>query len=112
MSRHETGANVRYPDPMAMKTVEGLIECDPGRRGGAPRIAGTGIGVATIAGLRDEGLPPEAIASEVFEGAISVAQVLAALAYFELNRDEVLRFVREEGEAYDASAGDHAHGIE
>jgi uncharacterized protein (DUF433 family) len=65
------------------------IVCTPGTLGGEPRIEGHRIRVRDIAAARDRGgFAPEEIASSVFPG-ISLAQVYAALAYYEDHRDEI-----------------------
>lgn len=70
-------------------TVEigSMITRSPGIKRGAPRIAGTGITVRTIARLHQQGLTPEEIAISRYN--LKLEQVHAALAYYFANRDEV-----------------------
>lgn len=63
----------------------------PGTLAGEPRIDGHRVRVRDVAAARDRGgFSPEEIASSVFPG-ISLAQVYAALAYYEDHRDEIER---------------------
>ena len=64
-----------------------LIDSDPAIRGGRPKIAGTGVTVAVIAGWYKAGMTPEEIALEYPH--INLAQVHAALAYYHANRAEI-----------------------
>jgi uncharacterized protein (DUF433 family) len=64
-----------------------LIDRDPQIRGGRPKIAGTGLTVARIAGWYKMGMTPEEIALEYSH--VTLAQVHAALAYYHANRDEI-----------------------
>lgn len=56
-------------------------------RGGRPRMTGTGVTVARIAGWYRLGLQAEEIADRI--GHVSVGQVYAALAYYHANREEI-----------------------
>jgi uncharacterized protein (DUF433 family) len=70
-------------------TVEigSLITSSPGIKRGAPRVAGTGITVRTIARLHQQGLTPEEITFSRFN--LRLEQVHAALAYYFANRAEI-----------------------
>ena len=62
-----------------------LLTQSPGICGGRLRIAGTGVSVRRIAGWHKLGMTPEEIATEIPH--LSLAQVLAALAYYHANRE-------------------------
>jgi uncharacterized protein (DUF433 family) len=64
-----------------------LIDRDPRIRGGRPKIAGTGVTVRRIAGWYKLGLSPEEITREIPH--LNLAQVFAALTYYQANRDEI-----------------------
>ena len=81
-------------------TVEigSLIARTPGVCGGRPRIAGTGVSVRRVVVWYKLGLAPEEIADRI--GHLSLAQVLAALAYYHANREEIeTGLAAEEAEA-------------
>ena len=61
-----------------------LIAQTPGICGGRPRIAGTGVSVRCIVGWYKLGMIPEEIADNYEQ--LSLAQVFAALAYYQANR--------------------------
>jgi uncharacterized protein (DUF433 family) len=67
--------------------IGSLITRTPGIKRGAPRVAGTGITVRTIARLHQQGLTPEEIA--LSRHRLKLEQVHAALAYYFANREEV-----------------------
>jgi uncharacterized protein (DUF433 family) len=69
----------------ALLGIGELITQTPGVNGGRPCIAGTGVSVAHIAELAEEGLTPEQIVDEVLSP-VTLAQVHAALAYYLTNR--------------------------
>ncbi len=64
-----------------------LIDRDLTVRGGRPKVAGTGITVARIAGWYKAGLTPDEIAMEYPH--LTLAQVHAALAYYHSNRSDI-----------------------
>ena len=64
-----------------------LIVRTPDVRGGRPCIAGTGVTVQRIVGWYKLGLSPDEIAEEI--GHLTLAQVHAALAYYQTNREEI-----------------------
>ena len=66
--------------------VDELIERRPDYRDGRPCIAGTGVTVARIGVLANEGYSVEQIADQVFDGHLNYAQVHAALAMYLANR--------------------------
>jgi uncharacterized protein (DUF433 family) len=75
-----------------------LIAQDAGICGGRPRIAGTGVSVRRIAGWYRLGQTPEEIAAQIPH--LSLAQVLAALTYYNANREDMdAEMVLEEAEA-------------
>ena len=74
---------------LALTGIEELISTDPAYRGGRPHIAGTRVSVAWIGDLWREGLTAEEMVREVFDGALSLAQVHAALAFYHQNRDAI-----------------------
>jgi len=72
-------------------TQYGHIVCTPGVVGGEPRIAGHRVRVRDVVAARDlGGLSPEEIASSVYPG-LTLAQVYAALAYYEDHRHQIDR---------------------
>ena len=79
--------------------IGALITRKPEIREGRPCIAGTGVSVMRIAGYYKQGLPPEEIAANY--GHISVAQVQAALAYYQANRTEIDDDIATEEAAYE-----------
>lgn len=74
------------------------IVCTPGILGGEPRIDGHRISVRHLAAARDVyGLDPEATIREFYPG-LTLAEVHAALAYFEDHRDQMAQIERAEEE--------------
>ena len=67
--------------------IGAMITSSPGIKRGAPRVAGTGITVRTIARLHQQGLTAEEIAIGRYN--LKLEQVHAALAYYFANRDEI-----------------------
>jgi len=67
--------------------IGSLIERSPDIRKGRPCIAGTGVTVRRIAGWYNLGLTPEEIAAKIEH--LTLAQIHAALAYYQANRDEI-----------------------
>ncbi len=77
------------PSDASMKTEFAHIVRTPGTLGGEPRIEGHRIRVRDIVAARDlGGLTPEGIAASVYPQ-LSLAQVYAALAYYEDHRLEI-----------------------
>ena len=68
------------------QTLAALITRDPKLRGGRPIVAGSGVTVRTVAGHYKLGLTPEEISDEMD---LDLAAVYAALACYQLNRDEI-----------------------
>ena len=74
-------------DTPTTKTEYAHIVCTPGVLGGKPRVAGHRIRVSDIAAARDlRGFSPEEIAATLYPD-LTLAQVYAALAYYEDHRD-------------------------
>ena len=67
--------------------IGSFIVRTPDKRGGRPRIAGTGVTVRHTVGYYKLGLSPEEIADEF--GHPTLAQVYASIAYYHANRDEI-----------------------
>ena len=68
----------------------------PGVMGGAPRIDGHRIRVRDVVAARDTGgFTPEEIAATVYPG-LTLAEVYAALGYFEDHRAEIEREIAAE----------------
>jgi uncharacterized protein (DUF433 family) len=85
--------------------IDSLISRRPEIRGGRPCIAGTGVSVRRIAQWHNMGLIPEEIMRKF--GHLSLAQVLAALAYYHANQAEIDADL--ECETRDAEAVEHKH---
>ena len=64
-----------------------LIERSPEIRKGRSCIAGTGVSVRRIAGWHNLGLTPEEIAAKIEH--LTLAQIHAALTYYQANRGEI-----------------------
>ncbi len=76
-------------EPPTVKTEYAHIVCTPGVVGGEARIADHRIRVRDIVAARDlGGLAPEEIAASVYPN-LTLAQVYAALAYYEDHRGEI-----------------------
>lgn len=74
-----------------------LIVQSPEIRGGRPCVAGTGITVHRIVGWYKLGRSPEEIAETY--GYVTLAQVFAALTYYQANKEEIeADIAREEAE--------------
>ena len=70
----------------------------PEIRGGRPRIAGTGVTVRRVVGWYKLGRSPEEIVDRFRH--LSLAQVFAALTYYQANREEIeADIAAEEAEA-------------
>lgn len=74
--------------------IGNLIVRTPGKVGGRPRIAGTGVSVQRIVGWYKMGLSPDEIISEIPH--LSLAQVYAAIAYYHANHDEIEQLLADE----------------
>lgn len=82
--------------PRTAHTEYAHIVATPGIVGGEPRISGTRIRVRDIVAARDlRAATPEEIATTYYPD-LSLAQVYAALAYYEDHRDELDSLKREE----------------
>jgi uncharacterized protein (DUF433 family) len=77
-------------------------------RGGRPRVAGSGITVRRIVSWYKMGLSAEEIADRF--GHLTIAQVYAALTYYQANRDEIDMDLAEETALTEAL--EREHGIE
>ena len=76
-------------DTSALKVEYGYIVHTPGTMGGQARIDGHRIRVCDVASARDiDGLSPEEIATQVYPS-LTLAEVYAALAYYEDHREEM-----------------------
>jgi len=72
------------------------VVCTPGIVGGEPRIAEHRIRVRDVVAARDlGGVTPEEIAATVYPD-LTLAQVYAALAYYEDHREEIDRLQEAE----------------
>lgn len=83
--------------------TQSTIVQTPGVLGGRPRIDGTRVAVRTITTLYKQGLSPEEIASQYRH--LSLAQVYAALAYYQANQNEIEADIAAEQAEYDRLAG-------
>lgn len=82
-----------------VRTEYAHIVCTPGVVGGEPRIADHRIRVRDIVAARDfRGFSPEEIAGIVYPH-LTLAQVYAALAYYEDHRHEIDQATEAETEA-------------
>jgi uncharacterized protein (DUF433 family) len=72
---------------VALVEIGSLIVSTPEIRGGRPRVAGTGVTVRRIVGWYKLGLSPEEIQREIPH--LTLAQVFAALTYYQANREEI-----------------------
>jgi uncharacterized protein (DUF433 family) len=82
------------------------IVCTPGILGGRPRIEGTRIAVAHIAGWLNDGYDSESIVREVYEH-LGQEQVEAARKYYEANRPAIAADIAEEHAAYERGMREH-----
>ena len=89
-------------EPETIKTEYAHIVCTAGVVGNEPRIAGTRIRVRDVVLVRDvQALTPEEIVATVYPQ-LSLAQVYAALAYYEDHREEVNALQNREDDYLDA----------
>jgi uncharacterized protein (DUF433 family) len=78
------------PDTATTRTEYAHIVHTPGLFGGEARVEGHRIRVRDVMAARDlAGMAPEEIASVVYPE-LTLAQVYAALAYYEDHRDEIV----------------------
>jgi len=85
------------------------VICTPGLLGGEPRLAGYRIRVRDVAAARDlGGHSPEVIAGSVFPS-LTLAQVYAALAYFEDHKPELEAAARDEERRIAAFQSENPH---
>ncbi|NQU21416.1 MAG: DUF433 domain-containing protein [Candidatus Nealsonbacteria bacterium] len=76
-------------DTPTTKTEYAHVACTPGVLGGKPCVAGHRIRICDIAAARDlKGFSPEEIAATLYPD-LTLAQVYAALAYYEDHRDAI-----------------------
>ena len=88
------------------------VICTPGLLGGEPRLAGHRIRVRDVAAARDlGGHSPEAIAGSVFPS-LTLAEVYAALAYFENHKAEMDAAARDEARKVAAFESAHPRLVE
>ena len=83
-----------------------LLDRDPGVHNNRPKIAGTGVTVKRIAGWYKLGYSPEEIVREIPH--LDLAQVFAALTYYQTNRDEIEQDLAHKIADYDRLAAEHA----
>lgn len=90
-----------------IRTEYAHIVRTPGLLGGEARIEGHRIRVRDVVAARDRrGLMPEEIASTIYPS-LTLAQVYAALAYFEDHREEIERAFQEEARLIAEFRRDH-----
>ena len=88
-------------EPPTTKTEYAHVVCTLGIVGGEPRIADTRIRVRDIVLARDnQGATPEEIVATVYPQ-LTLAQVYAALAYYEDHREEVDTLQQRENDYLD-----------
>lgn len=96
-------------DALTTPTEYAHIVRTPGILAGEPRIDGHRIRVRDIVAARDGGgFSPEEIAASVYPG-IKIAQIYAALAYYEDHRDEIDSAVKREELLADEFRKRHPH---
>lgn len=94
-------------NPNTVPTEYAHIVCSAGVVGGEPRIAGQRIRVRDIVAARDlRGYSPEEIAGSIYPD-LTLAQVYAALAYYEDHRDEIDQTVLAETDTIANFLRDH-----
>jgi uncharacterized protein (DUF433 family) len=85
----------------SIQTEFAHIVCTPGVLGGEPRIDGHRIRVRDIVAARDQGgYSPEEISASIYPG-LSLAEVYAALAYFEDHRAEIEKAIANDEQVAD-----------
>ncbi len=88
---------------MTLTGIDILIAARPDKEG-RPYIAGTGVSVARFASLVDEGLSAREMYDDVFAGALTMAQIHAALACYYENRATIDAWLDEQDAEYDRRA--------
>ncbi|MEO8498228.1 MAG: DUF433 domain-containing protein [Planctomycetota bacterium] len=89
-------------EPATTQTGYAHIVCTPGIVAGEPRIFDTRVRVRDVVLARDsQGVTPEEIAATIYPQ-LSLAQVYAALAYYEDHRAEVDALQQSENDYLDA----------
>lgn len=89
----------------ALTGIDRLIESRPGVQGGQPCVAQKGVTVYWIAHLAlAEGLTPEQMIRDVFDGRLTLAEVHAALSFYFQNRATIDADVAERDRRYDEHA--------
>jgi uncharacterized protein (DUF433 family) len=78
------------------QTLDGLIIKDPQLHNGRPVVAGTGNTVRVIVILYKQGYSPEEISGEL---PLGLAQVHAALTYYDLHTEEIEADIMADSEA-------------
>jgi uncharacterized protein (DUF433 family) len=87
------------------------VVCTPGMLGGEPRIDGHRIRVRDVVAARDiDGLSPDDIIHRAFPS-LTLAEVYAALAYFEDHRDEIDAFSRAEADFIERFRRENPHTV-
>jgi uncharacterized protein (DUF433 family) len=84
-----------------------LITRDPHLRNGIPIIAGTATSVQRIAALYKQGNSAEEIAADLDR--LTLAQVYAALTYYQANKAEIEADLTAEQAQYEHLAALHSH---
>jgi uncharacterized protein (DUF433 family) len=93
--------------PQTTVTQYAHIVRTPGILAGEPRISGHRIRVRDVADIRDKGgYSPEEIASTIFPS-LTLAQVYAALAYYEDHRAQIDALANEEQRTVEQFIHDH-----
>jgi uncharacterized protein (DUF433 family) len=83
------------------------IVCTPGVLGGEPRVDGHRIRVRDVAAARDmDGCSPEEIIRSVFPS-LTLAEVYAALAYYEDHRPEIQAHAAAEARGLERFSTEH-----
>jgi uncharacterized protein (DUF433 family) len=91
---------------MTLSAIDRLIAPRADKEG-RPYVAGTGISVARFGALVAEGLTPQQMYDEVFDGALSLAQIHAALACYYENRAAIDAWTEEQDAEHDRQAALH-----
>jgi uncharacterized protein (DUF433 family) len=109
LSRTNQGARMTHmaSEPVTTETEYAHIVRTADMLGGEPRLAGTRIRVRDIAAARDiGGLAPEEIAAIVYPD-LTLAQIYAALAYYEDHRAEINGATESEAQRVEEFLRDH-----
>ena len=83
-----------------------MIVRTPGTIGGKPHIRGHRVGVHRVAGWWKAGLSIEEIGERL--STLNAAEIHAALAYYHLHREEIERYLEEDGAACRGMQSDSA----